>query len=550
MNQFSNHWYENSPLLSVNLPADVTETLQSCSTETGSPQDSGVDLSTRSTSVLDQTSFFSDQWLHHQADLGQKLHTDLLLVPGVGEVIQLHSAIVLSQSAVLTLILGTSEDQVPTLMLPDVDRDTVLQMVDLLYTGECFISISDFHKLNNLLNSLGFSQLLKSLRCTELENQRLMNHWDVNESSLGTLGDTPDSDEVMFIKAIFGEALEDVCQSLSVVKHVNQNELQEEEISEIKVFIDPGQDGLCSEVLREEKVDNCPRVGDEKPTVVKNVKGGIKTNPVKSSCDSCGIEFRSKNKLKAHKKLQCQNPNGMKMLRSDSKGIKGGVFNHKPEYQSIMEMKSQILITNEQLSEIKPIQPSTFYSSTERRQSLQSTRRTKLKSLRNPKKGRSLPGGLADVAHAVQGGEDEFEAVGGKTAPKPLASRAVVHCRNNIRWMADQEKFDDADVTWVMQQSVRDMLDFQDLTKGEKAFYCAWNKFLLDHRPGVCKIHLRTVLDEFIGSWGKDVREKGLYRQFVAHLVMMEKEGLVGQKTLLEAVQRLQRCLAGENLRN
>ena len=211
-------------------------------------------------------------------------------------------------------------------------------------------------------------------------------------------------------------------------------------------------------------------------------------------------------------------------------------------------MKSQMLQTKEQLSELNP-SPNQPLSSTERRQSLQSTRKTKLKSLRFPKKGRSLPGSLAESVPALQGGEDESEA-GGRIALKPIASRAVVHCRNNIRWVVGQEKFDDADITWVKQQSERDMLDFQDLTEGEKAFYCAWNKFLLDHRPGVCKVHLASVIREFIEVWGRDVKVKGLYRQFVAHLLMMEKEGLVGQRTLLDAVQRLQKCLAGENLSN
>ena len=86
--------------------------------------------------------------------------------------------------------------------------------------------------------------------------------------------------------------------------------------------------------------------------------------------------------------------------------------------------------------------------------------------------------------------------------------------------MEDQEQF--SDVCWVKKKSAKDLIEL-------RTFYSLWNKFLLDHKPGMCKVHLRSVLAEFIALWGSEVREKGLYRQFVTHLVMMEREGLIGQ---------------------
>ena len=89
----------------------------------------------------DQAAFLREQWLHHQADLGVRQHTDLLLVPADGEGVELHSAIVLPQSPDLTSLLSTSGDQVPYIILPQVNRVTVMLMVDLIYTGECLVSL-------------------------------------------------------------------------------------------------------------------------------------------------------------------------------------------------------------------------------------------------------------------------------------------------------------------------------------------------------------------------------------------------------------------------
>eukprot|EP00092_Neocalanus_flemingeri_P039623 GFUD01043149.1.p1 GENE.GFUD01043149.1~~GFUD01043149.1.p1 ORF type:complete len:529 (-),score=131.32 GFUD01043149.1:23-1531(-) len=138
-----------------------------------SSEDSGLCLSTRNSqeeevsrwaAVQAQPSFFSDQWLHHRADLADQHNTDLLLVPGDGQGIEVHSPIVLPQSEVLTsLLLPNSSDQVSTILLPQVDRVTVLQMLALLYHGQCLISHGDFDKLSCLLTNLGFTQMLKAV---------------------------------------------------------------------------------------------------------------------------------------------------------------------------------------------------------------------------------------------------------------------------------------------------------------------------------------------------------------------------------------------------
>ena len=79
------------------------------------------------------------------------------------------------------------------------------------------------------------------------------------------------------------------------------------------------------------------------------------------------------------------------------------------------------------------------------------------------------------------------------------------------------------------------------LPKEKKSFFCSWNKFLIDHKPGVSKVHLKTVLEEFVDQWGKKVMKCNLYVEFVTHLVWLEQSGLISQQTLLSTVQRLQR---------
>ena len=76
--------------------------------------------------------------------------------------------------------------------------------------------------------------------------------------------------------------------------------------------------------------------------------------------------------------------------------------------------------------------------------------------------------------------------------------------------------------------------------EGEKSFFCSWNKFLIDHKPGVAKVHLKTILEEFVDQWGKELMKSQLYIEFVTHLAWLEQSGLISQQSLLTTVQRLQ----------
>jgi len=504
---------------STSVLAEMTEY---CVAES-SPQDSGIDDGTRCSSVEDQTLFFGDQWLHHQMDLSEKLHTDLLLVLDDGEEIHLHSAIVLPHTEALVQLLGTSEDQVPTVLLSQVDRVTVLQMVDLLYTGECCCNYNDFHKLNHLLNSLGFKQLLKCLTLPETKTwpDSLNLESDVD---MEAQEDTVDNEEVVFLKEIFSGALEELFTVSSTCD--TKLNLFCKEISDSEKWIPmlSQEGGALMNILGiDNKVDKSGKTVTLSKKFERN--SDIRKPKLLRSCDKCELRFDTENKLKIHKNVQCESSKVVKKYKSE-KQVKGGILNRKSDYESILEMKS-LLVKDRNTEMISS--PTRLVSTAGSRPSLPiSTRKLKAKSLKCPRKARSLP-------------DSPLEKEGRKAAPKPLASREVVHSRNNIRWAVEQEKYDDADASWVKKQSIMDLMEFEDLTEGEKAFYCVWNQFLMDHRPGVSRVHLRTVLEEFVDLCGREVRDQSLYRQFVAHLVMLEREGLVTPVTMLGTVQRLQK---------
>jgi len=520
------------------------------------PYDSGVDLSSRagsdgglarpssSTAVQDQVSYFSDQWLHHRTDLFARQHTDLMIVPGDGQGVELHSAIILPQSVDLTSLLSTSKDQVPTILLPQVDRDTVLQMVDLLYNGQCFISLSHFYKLNHLLNTLGFTHLLKSsslnsYRRTELKLE--------NREYLESMGEALDDDEVVFIETILNsEKNEGLCS----FKHpIEEEEPVSARVQKIKDIFG-GQSSAGNIAVRVHSqvsslVGSSVSFGKSR-VVTGKTSAGVKykkiSNRPRFECDVCGLKVISEKRLKMHKKILCvkvdkttgislydkttgaripkeKKPDNQrpKNLRSDSKGTGGKQRTRKVEYQrNVEEMKSQfppagkIKTSSNFLRKLR----NSFHGN--KRTGDKLVRKANLLHVRTPS---STP--VCDESAESASNSSVLSST------QSRASRAVKHSRNNIPWVEDQEQF--SDVSWVKKKSLKDLMEFEDLTEGEKAFYSLWNQFILDYKPGMCKVHLRSVLAEFIALWGREVKEKGLYRQFVTHLVMMEREGLIGQ---------------------
>jgi len=129
-----------------------------------------------------------------------------------------------------------------------------------------------------------------------------------------------------------------------------------------------------------------------------------------------------------------------------------------------------------------------------------------------------------------------------KGSPKHLCSRYVVHGHNNIMWAGETiESYEDVDVSWVSIKMEHDIGQFIDVSGGEKSFFCTWNKFLINYKPGVSLVHLKTALEEFVNQWGIEIMKSQLYTEFVTHLVWLEQSCLISEETLLTTVQRLQK---------
>eukprot|EP00092_Neocalanus_flemingeri_P033662 GFUD01036593.1.p1 GENE.GFUD01036593.1~~GFUD01036593.1.p1 ORF type:complete len:497 (-),score=117.68 GFUD01036593.1:175-1665(-) len=259
-----------------------------------------------------QSSYFSDQWLQHQADLDKRHHTDLLLVPSDGQGVELHSAIILPQSVVLTGLLKTSNDQLPTILFPQVDRDTVLQMVDLLYTGQCLISLSQFYKLNHLLNTLGFTKLLENLSLNACRAQDSHSHGEEMNYELESiqefeefLGEDLDYDEVLFIDMILNS--DEKCYSFSA--HEDEKgfpikpviEVEEQSLSLSKT----AYSGIASLVGKEWWNS---KMGKSRAQVEKNPEGskvGYRSMSALTlyDCNICGLGFSLEKEMKLHRRV-------------------------------------------------------------------------------------------------------------------------------------------------------------------------------------------------------------------------------------------------------
>ena len=84
---------------------------------------------------------------------------------------------------------------------------------------------------------------------------------------------------------------------------------------------------------------------------------------------------------------------------------------------------------------------------------------------------------------------------------------------------------------------------FEDLTVGDKRFFCLWNQFMLDrgYIGSVARVHMTSLLDRFAEEIGREVMEGKLYRQFVLHLVQLEREAVLSKGEVLMLVCKMQK---------
>jgi len=450
----------------------------------------------------DQIAYFGDQWLYHKDDLSQKFHTDLLLLLGNKEEIHLHTAVIVPHSAMLTQLLVASQGdvQTPTLHLPEVGKATVSLLIDLLYTGQSLCSIENFSELNNLLNSLGLKRLLQSLELSEAEIQhggRDSNCCKVEPAEYTEQDFDFDSDEIIFIKEIFGGASDQLFPPDDRnVKSMNPNKYHERRGPNLNT----GRNTVVKKLEKSKKAES----------------KDLRKSKATFDCSNCQSKFSSDKQLKAHKKVQCGKPNLFQPVSRTKVHYK-----KKTDLNKIIELKSLIEIEKDKNKYDK------FTRGSKSKLAADSDT-VKVKPQKSYIGRNNLP------PHT---GEWNYK----KGSTKLLSSRQVVHGRNNITWAGKTiESYEDVDVNWVKKKMEVDLRQFEDVTEGEKSFFCSWNKFLIDHKPGVAKVHLKTILEEFVDQWGKEVMKSQLYIEFVTHLAWLEQSGLISQQSLLTTVQRLQ----------
>eukprot|EP00092_Neocalanus_flemingeri_P040476 GFUD01044079.1.p1 GENE.GFUD01044079.1~~GFUD01044079.1.p1 ORF type:complete len:261 (+),score=91.11 GFUD01044079.1:79-861(+) len=116
--------------------------------------------------LTDKNDFFNSIMtsLTHSVTLQSSHLTDLALVctgPDGPLPVSVHSPVLSSQSPLMTeLLLSVTE---PVLVLPEVELNTVLSMLDLLYTGRCVVTRQERLKLVQLLTSLGLTAVVDKL---------------------------------------------------------------------------------------------------------------------------------------------------------------------------------------------------------------------------------------------------------------------------------------------------------------------------------------------------------------------------------------------------
>ena len=93
---------------------------------------------------------------------------------------------------------------------------------------------------------------------------------------------------------------------------------------------------------------------------------------------------------------------------------------------------------------------------------------------------------------------------------------------------------------------------FEDLTVGEKRFFCLWNQFKLDrgYIGSVSRVHMTSMLDRFLEEIGREVMEGKLYRQFVLHLVQLEREAVLSKGEVLMLVCKMQKVGQHADVKN
>ena len=95
-----------------------------------------------------------------------------------------------------------------------------------------------------------------------------------------------------------------------------------------------------------------------------------------------------------------------------------------------------------------------------------------------------------------------------------LSSRLLVHGRNSVAWKVVEEEYSECGMDWIRKDVSRNINEFEDLTVGEKQYFCLWNQFMFEkgYVGIIGNIHMDSVLVHFVEEMGRQVVEGNLYR--------------------------------------
>jgi len=126
------------------------------------------------------------------------------------------------------------------------------------------------------------------------------------------------------------------------------------------------------------------------------------------------------------------------------------------------------------------------------------------------------------------------------TTALPIPPHAII---NN----QDLDEEDRPDPEWLLLKTSKMIDDFTDVNLGEKEFMKIWNHHVQKYTyVGDCQ--MPQALKMFIDERAHQVIQKGLYRNFILHLVNLYEFGVVGPSHIFTAIARLQSVMRNKGL--
>jgi len=126
------------------------------------------------------------------------------------------------------------------------------------------------------------------------------------------------------------------------------------------------------------------------------------------------------------------------------------------------------------------------------------------------------------------------------TTALPIPPHAII---NN----QDLDEEDRPDPEWLLLKTSKMIDDFTDVNHGEKEFMKIWNHHVQRYTyVGDCQIP--QALKMFIDERAHMVIQKGLYRNFILHLVNLYEFGVIGPSHIFTAIARLQNLMRSKGL--